>query len=222
MEISQIKQQLTIAQVLHYYSLKPDKNLRLHCPFHNDKTPSLQVYYKTNTTYCFSSNCSTHGKSLDVIDFILHKESVGGQPISKHNAILKAVEIINYLQGKVSHTHQPTPISWAEQQQPIFTLNGTLKKEGLAIEHNKLEELFIKMQHNLKQSTAAKSYCNQRGLAVEKLAIGYNGRTYNGVRNCIVFALKNKENRVTGLYGRSTQSPSPFGEIGRASCRERV
>ncbi|WP_410470252.1 CHC2 zinc finger domain-containing protein [Chryseobacterium sp. FH2] len=35
------------------------------CPFHEDKTPSMQVYYKTQTAYCFSSNCKTHGKSMD-------------------------------------------------------------------------------------------------------------------------------------------------------------
>jgi len=66
MEITEIKQKLTLSQVLHYYHLKPDKNLRLCCPFHPDKTPSLQVYYKTQTAYCFSTNCPTHGKSIDV------------------------------------------------------------------------------------------------------------------------------------------------------------
>ncbi len=74
MEIPEIKTRLTLSEVLKHYNLKPDKNLRLHCPFHEDKTPSLQVYYKTHTSYCFSSNCKTHGKSLDVIDFIMHKE----------------------------------------------------------------------------------------------------------------------------------------------------
>ncbi|MFN5774517.1 CHC2 zinc finger domain-containing protein [Flavobacterium sp.] len=54
-----MKQRLTLATVLNYYSLNPDKNLRLNCPFHEDKTPSLQVYYKTHTAYCFSSNCKT-------------------------------------------------------------------------------------------------------------------------------------------------------------------
>lgn len=43
MEIAEIKQHLTLAQVLQHYELKPDKHLRLHCPFHEDKTPSLQV-----------------------------------------------------------------------------------------------------------------------------------------------------------------------------------
>ena len=89
MEIAEIKGQLTLAQVLGYYGLKPDKHLRLHCPFHEDRTPSMQVYYKTHTCYCFSSNCKTHGKSLDVIDFVMHKESC-----SKHEAILKCKELI--------------------------------------------------------------------------------------------------------------------------------
>jgi len=104
MEIQEIKQRLTLATVLAYYSLKPDKNLRLNCPFHEDKTPSLQVYYKTHTAYCFSSNCKTHGKSLDVIDFILHKENC-----TKAEAIKKAMEILG--ENKiVKHENPPIPI----------------------------------------------------------------------------------------------------------------
>ncbi|MDD3893096.1 MAG: CHC2 zinc finger domain-containing protein, partial [Bacteroidales bacterium] len=90
MEISEIKQRLSMATVLQYYNLKPDKHNRICCPFHEDKTPSMQVYYKTQTAYCFSSNCKTHGKSLDVIDFIMHRENQ-----DKHNAILKAASMIN-------------------------------------------------------------------------------------------------------------------------------
>jgi DNA primase len=88
MDISEIKAQLTIGQVLDHYGLKPDKNNRLNCPFHADKTPSMQVYPETNTVFCFSSNCKLHGKAIDVIDFILHKEG-----IIKHEAILKAQEL---------------------------------------------------------------------------------------------------------------------------------
>jgi DNA primase len=76
MEIAAIKQQLTLSQVLSYYGLKPDKHLRLRCPFYDDRTPSLQVYYKIQSCYCFSSNCKTHGKSLDVIDFVMYKEGL--------------------------------------------------------------------------------------------------------------------------------------------------
>ncbi|MFM8913632.1 MAG: CHC2 zinc finger domain-containing protein, partial [Flammeovirgaceae bacterium] len=55
MEIQEIKTKLTLAQVLEHYGLKPDKLGKLNCPFHEDKTPSMQVYYKTQTCYCFSS-----------------------------------------------------------------------------------------------------------------------------------------------------------------------
>lgn len=51
MEIEEIKSKLSLAKVLQHNGLKPDKNLRLNCPFHEDKTPSLQVYYKTHTAY---------------------------------------------------------------------------------------------------------------------------------------------------------------------------
>lgn len=70
MEISEIKQRLSILEVLSHYGLTPENN-RIRCPFHDDKMPSMQVYPKTDTAYCFSANCKTHGKALDVIDFIM-------------------------------------------------------------------------------------------------------------------------------------------------------
>jgi DNA primase len=83
MDIPTIKTRLTITQVLEHYNLRPDRNHRLLCPFHEDKTPSLQIYPDTNTWTCFSTNC--HAGSGDVIDFILNKEG-----FSKHEAIEKA------------------------------------------------------------------------------------------------------------------------------------
>lgn len=83
MDIPTIKSRLTITQVLEHYHLKPDQNHRLLCPFHEDKTPSLQVYPDTNTWTCSSTNC--HSGSGDVIDFILNKEG-----FSKHETIEKA------------------------------------------------------------------------------------------------------------------------------------
>lgn len=91
MEIKDIKSQLIITKVLSKYSLTPDRNKRINCPFHDDKTPSMQVYPETNTVYCFSSNCQLHGKAIDQIDFIMHKENC-----TKHEAILKAKELLNY------------------------------------------------------------------------------------------------------------------------------
>lgn len=43
------------------------------CPFHNEKTPSLKYYPKTNSCYCFGS-C---GKAYDAIDLYMLKYGIG-------------------------------------------------------------------------------------------------------------------------------------------------
>ena len=49
--------------VQQYVGLKrAGSNWKGLCPFHTDKTPSMQVYYKTHTAYCFSTNCKTQAK----------------------------------------------------------------------------------------------------------------------------------------------------------------
>ena len=83
MEIREIKQKLKIDAVLALYDLTPDRNHRLRCPFHDDKTPSMQVYPETGTWTCFSSNCTAG--SGDQIDFIMKYEK-----ITKHEAYLES------------------------------------------------------------------------------------------------------------------------------------
>lgn len=90
MKISDIKAKLTLSEVIKHYGYKADKQNRINCPFHDDKTPSIQLYWKTHTAYCFSANCKTHGKSLDVIDFVMYQENC-----TKHEALKKAEQIIN-------------------------------------------------------------------------------------------------------------------------------
>jgi DNA primase catalytic core len=219
MEIAEIKSRLTIAQVLSRYGLKPDKHLRLCCPFHEDKTPSMQVYYKTQTTYCFSSNCPTHGKSLDVIDFIMYREKC-----TKHEAILKAQDFI----GLPSPTApQPKPMPKPDQPKPT-----TEERAAFLI------KMFTYFKNGVYNSKPAQEYIKSRKLDFTKTEVGYNsGQFHHGARKdetlinqclqhgllidnnikastgnpaytvfgkcCIVFALRNKQNQVTGLYFRS-------------------
>jgi len=100
MDIPTIKSRLTITQVLEHYNLKPDRNNRLLCPFHADKTPSLQVYPDTNTWTCFSTNC--RAGSGDVIDFILNKEG-----FTKHEAIEKATILAGAMGIAPTGSRQP-------------------------------------------------------------------------------------------------------------------
>jgi DNA primase len=220
MTIQDIKQKLTLSTVLHHYNLKPDKNLRLNCPFHEDKSPSLQVYYKTQTAYCFSSNCQTHGKSLDVIDFIMYKEN-----ITKAEAILKAQSLTNEIIPEKQKLSQE-PIKQATQP--------NMSREQI------LQNLFTYFKNAIHNSAPAREYLQSRNLNPLKIEIGYNtGQFHHGQRrdetlinNCVsvgllypwginnkrpelqaykpfakygvCFAMRNKGNHITGLYFRST------------------
>ncbi len=178
MEIPDIKQQLTIGQVLAHYHLAPDKNHRLHCPFHPDKTPSLQVYAKTNTVYCFSSNCPLQGKALDVIDFVLHKEGC-----TKHEAIERCKHLIGAITpGRPSLPSVPAP----------------------SVGQSSLDyaALLRQFQGNFKKSPQAQAYLQKRLLSPGS-GVGYNGGGWPQLKHCLVFELRDKEGHIVSLYGRS-------------------
>ena len=204
MTIEEIKTQLTLSQVLSQYNLSPDRNHRLCCPWHNDKTPSLQIYPKTNTWTCFSSNCSAG--SGDQIDFIMKYEK-----ITKHEAILKAKELIN----------------------PNYTMSKTkpvAEISRIAI----LTKYYQATLSALPRSKKAIEYARSRNLDYGKLGIGYSGadigRKWNKslhesgsqigvlqksgegyrpkIKYCLMFAMNNREGKIVDVYGRSIMDKS--------------
>src|SRR5690606_28506435 len=166
--------------------------------------------------YCFSSNCKTHGKSMDVIDFVMHQENG-----TKAEAINKCKEILGHQKPNSKERYQP----------------DLSKSQFLA----NMYQYFCNAVHN---SKPARDYLNQRNIDYKKLAsggspVGYNaGQFHHGARKdenvinqcleygllidknitgrtgekaygvfgkwCICFALKNRNSEVTGLYFRST------------------
>lgn len=149
MEIPDIKTRLTIKEVLEHYHLIPDKSNRLLCPFHDDKTPSLQVYHKTNTWTCFSTNCSAG--SGDVIDFIMKYEQV-----SKHEAIEKAKTLAGAMGIAPTKSKQP---STAEELFALFM--QSLPRSAKAQEYIKergLEEV-KEMGYNSGSQSSQMKYC---------------------------------------------------------------
>lgn len=212
MDIKDIKSKLTIAEVVKHYGLKADKQNRLKCPFHEDKTPSLQLYYKTQTAFCFSTNCQTHGKAIDVIDFIMYMEKC-----NKHEAIKKAVEIIG-----------------GETIKPVTTTKTENTERAMF-----LERMFTYFKNAVHNSKPAQEYLQSRCIEFKNTEVGYNaGQFHHGARKeetlinecikygllldlgltartgdtaykpfgkwCIVFALRNKANEIVSLYFRST------------------
>ena len=179
MTIQELKSKLSILAVLNHYNIKIDKNSRTCCPFHDDKNPSMQVYPKTNTYCCFSSNCSAG--TGDQIEFIQKMEAC-----SKHIALKKAQELIG------------------------DSVQSASKFENLKVnqfENSKtMEEIFIELQAKLQQNHEALNYLQSRNLNHEKIEVGYNPITkpiIKDLKNCIVFPLRDKENKIVSFYGRS-------------------
>jgi len=183
MEIRQIKESLSILDLLRSYSLTPDRNKRINCPFHDDKTPSMQVYPETNTVYCFSSNCQLHGKAIDQIDFIMHMESRQGSGCTKHEAILKAKSLIT---GGT-------------------TIARTKAKTMSQSQDQSLNDLFTQQRKSLHRTKKALQYLRDRNIDPLKCEIGFNAyhSGYKQLQNCITFPLKDREGTITSLYGRS-------------------
>jgi len=207
MEITQIKEQLTIAQVLEHYNLKADKLGKLNCPFHEDKTPSMQVYYKTQTCYCFSSNCPTNGKSIDVIDFIMHKEKT-----DKHNAILKAQSLITNPEVQAAVTRETfLTRMFTYFKNAVYNSKSTQEYlAGRSLDFNTLEIGYNAAQFhhgNRKDETLLRN-CVEYGLLKPTNRMNARDKETNVYtvfgKWCIVFALRNRANQVSGLYFRST------------------
>ena len=219
MEISEIKQRLSILKVLNHYHLKPDRNNRLSCPFHDDKTPSFQVYPETGTWTCFSSNCSAG--SGDQVDFIMWKEG-----ITKHQAILKAQELMGETGDPGLRKREPTP-----DKKPTQELTPDKRIQMLT-------EAFTHFARSLnKRPENAIKYLESRRLDYKKLSIGFDAGTlhkikettpeqkqlylqagllkpdkfgreesyYTRFKGCIVFPLLDRSKNIVSMYGRHTE-----------------
>lgn len=209
MEISEIKQRLPLTEVLKYYGLQPKNNMLL-CPFHQDKTASMQVHLEKNFYKCHAC-----GASGDVIQFVQDYEK-----LTKHQALKKCTSMI-------------TPVQEPKLQQAAEPQKSASERAAF------LQKMFLSFRKGLFNSNPAKEYSQSRNLDFETLEIGFNsGQFHHGTRKdeklindclhyglltlggtnsrtggqaykpfgnrCIVFPLRNRENEIVSLYFRST------------------
>ncbi len=170
MQIPEIKARLPLERVLSHYGLRPDRNGHLRCPFHDDRTASLQVFPATGTAYCHAGGCPTTGHSMDAIDFIMHKEAC-----SKHEAIVRAAALAGEL-----------PASAAK---PVAAPVSANRAAGdAAARRAVLQRVWGYYATALANAPAAREYAAARGLDAAALAAvgtpaGYNsGQLHHGAR----------------------------------------
>ena len=216
MTLAEVKTSLTITKVLQHYGLRPDKNGMLCCPFHPDKNPSMKVYTETNTVYCFSGNCSTHGHSLDVIDFVMHMEKC-----TKAEAIKKAGELAGG-SAPIPQNHNGTKQMSTENRVELLThawayfqrsLNET-SEQYLQSRSLDTKSLTLRPQIGYQAGQLYLKANGMRGMSLTDYKDGLQrlglisplkGKSFRSwAAGCIIFPLRNKEGQIAGLYGRST------------------
>jgi DNA primase len=186
MQIQEIKTNLSLEEVLQHYNLPIDKNKMLLCPFHEDKTASLQVNLQKNLYKCHAC-----GKKGDVIQFVQDYEN-----LNKHEALVKCTSLIDNGKLKIENS-EPTTIN--HQPSTLF-----------------LQKMYLSFRKGLLSSPPAKEYCRSRSLDFDKLEIGFNsGQFHHGERkeeklieNCLSFGLLT----LAGTNSRTGgQAYKPFG-----------
>ena len=224
MEIPEIKQRLSMLATLEHYGLKLERNNLLCCPFHEDKTPSMQVYPESSTVYCFSANCKTHGKSLDVIDFVMYKEGC-----TKHEAIVKTKSMLNYV-AAVPEPKAKLAIELIDNTAILakvfnYFRNGFIVRkdnnarnylQGRALDVSKLENLGVSIGYNSAQfhhrgriSNEDMKACEQYGLLMPSNNGSRTDFSYTPWASyCVIFPLVDEKGLITGMYGRSTSENS--------------
>lgn len=199
MQIPEIKSRLSIETVLAHYGLIPDRNHRLLCPFHEDKTPSLQVYPKTNTWTCFSSNCNAG--SGDQIDFIMKYENT-----TKHQAIMKAKSLLGA--GGETTAEELSRIAVLTKIFKSFRSGMSRSQAGKSYAESRgLDAELLKIGYNSGQyhhNGRVNEHLMKSYVKYGLLSPGLKGGYQVFGKHCICFALKNKDHQVTGLYFRST------------------
>ncbi|WP_245576608.1 toprim domain-containing protein, partial [Flexithrix dorotheae] len=174
--------------VLAHYGLRMLRGHQLCCPFHDDKTPSMRIYLKTNTFCCFSSNCSAG--TGDVIDFIQLKEKC-----SKHEAIVKAKTLIGATEKTVNQF----------SRQAMMMRFWESCREGIKRSPKAQEYL---SSRGLADNAAG--YCGEKSmkhwaLPLRKAAAKY-GLQQKGTphfQQCVIFPLLDTAGKPASFYGRA-------------------
>ncbi|MFS1520358.1 CHC2 zinc finger domain-containing protein [Flavobacterium covae] len=220
MQINDIKQTLSLSQVLQHYHLQPNKNKMLCCPFHQDKTASLQINLEKNFYKCHA--CGAKG---DQIQFVQDFEK-----LTKHEALLKCTALAGNppeIKNKPITTkpmNQEKRIEFLEKLYETFiksaylsqpardylqsrNLTALLEKRGLVGFNSGQFHHAGRFENEANPAEARKEVIAQGlefGLLTESNILSKTGeKAYNvfGLKS-IVFALRNQENQITGLYYR--------------------
>jgi DNA primase len=209
MDIQALKSRIDIMEIAHSLGIRTDKNGKALCPFHNDKSPSLQFSKEKQICTCFSSNCSAG--TMDVVELV-----------KKFNK-WELPETLKYLSDHAGIIQNGQPV----KQEPQVSDQERIKT---------LTNLFEVFTRSFASSGKPQQYLESRNLDPRKVKAGYNigqfhhavnlpdGETekYHGLyeslgllkkvnsgysvfgKGCVVFPLRNRKGQIVSFYFRET------------------
>ena len=207
MTIAQVKAALPMRAQLARHGLAPDRAGMLPCPFHRDRTPSMQCFDDSQTVYCHSTNCRRHGKPIDVIDLEMH---LGG--LTKAEAIHRCKEVAA---GGLSAAPAPKPAHVSAKPDPTDADPAAGDDPGADLPRAAvLQKAFAYFTRGLPATAVPRDYLATRGLDYLRLGergapVGYNsGQIHQGRRR--------DEDLIRSLLSVGLLSESPTGRRSRA------
>jgi DNA primase len=165
MEIQDLKQHFTILDVADLLGIQVNKQGKAHCPFHEDKTPSLQFSKEKNIATCFSSRCSAG--TMDIIGL-----TEKYMKINTHEAIMQLKEWAG-----VPTTQNHPGNNGHPRQEPD-------ELERIAI----LTKAFQYYENGIRTSRKSKAYLDSRGLiqttpSRQGTEVGFNSGNFHNRAN---------------------------------------
>lgn len=176
MEIQEIKSRLDIIAVANHFGIQINKQSRAKCPFHKDKTPSLQFSKEKNICTCFSSNCTAG--TMDIIGLTEKYKN-----ITTHEAL----KYLSNLAGEVKPTKAVN--------------NKSTTNMNYQTDFEQMQSSFI--SSSTARNYAESRGLNWKTLQVGYNA--FKSSKFNYLRGCITFALKDCHGQSVSLYGRSVR-----------------
>jgi DNA primase len=210
MSFDEVKSLVSIKDVLAHYSLmqgsterntKKGVELRIRCPFHEEKTPSLSINAETGKFHCFGCNV----KGGDIFDFVVTKEGIAASDRTKSRR-QAALLIKDWFGVDAEATSEPEKSAAAEVSAPVEDVTPPQE----AIEESVNPPLTFAFKH----LDTRHSYLTQdRGLSEATIdAFGLGHHAGKGImQHRVVIPIHNDAGELVAYAGRSPGEP-PEGE----------
>lgn len=109
------------------------------------------------------------------------------------------MDVISLVEKKLNVTTHEA-IKWLQQEFNLSEITHEPQPNNQAVNYATLFKVF---EGNLKKSEKAQNYLKGRSINPASLEVGLNSTAWPQMKYCVIFPLKDKDDKIVSLYGRS-------------------